>query len=103
MSKTYRKNIRIGICYGSNTEFYRSRRRRKRRSDNTQIRTVVGKYDGEDIDDALNIERMPKRNSWLEPTDGTVTYRSSDINHIARESSESDFKKRILRILKKKG
>lgn len=102
MSKTYRKNIRIGICYGSNTEFYRSRRRRKRRADNNKIRNVVGKYDAQDIDDALNIERMPKRNSWIEPTDGTVTYHSSDINQIERDSSESDFKKRILRILKKR-
>lgn len=102
MSKTYRKNIRVGICYGSNTEFYRSRRRRKRRSDNSQIRTVVGKYDVQDIDDALNLERLPKRSSWFEPTDGTVTYRSSDINQIERESKESDFKKRIFRILKKK-
>lgn len=102
MSKTYRKNIRAGICYGSNTEFYRSRRRRKRRADNNKIRNIVGKCDAQDIDDVLNIERMPKRDSWIEPTDGTVTYRSSDINQIARDSSESDFKKRILRILKKR-
>lgn len=96
MSDTYRKNIRVGICCGSNTNFYRKRRRTKRHRDNNRIRAVVANNNIEDIDDVLNIEKIPKRDSWNEPTDGSMTYHHTDKR--IKLTSHS----KILRLIKKR-
>ncbi len=75
MSKTYRKNVRVGICTGSNTEFYRERRRKYRRMIRNEIRKLINSGTEEDIENA-SFKKLLKHDSWEEPTDGTVTYRS---------------------------
>jgi len=80
MSKTYKKKLRIGICYGNNTEFYRERRRRNRRVNRNILRTVLSRHEGEDVDDNLQMVEIHKRDSWNEPTDGTVLMDVDTIN-----------------------
>lgn len=76
MGKTYRKNIRIGICEGTNTEFYRSRDRKIRRKNREICRGMVG---DEDRDLTVMNDKYIK-NDWEEPTDGTFVINDSTLN-----------------------
>ena len=86
MGKTRRKMIREGICTGSNTSFYRDRRHRQRRITNQRLREAVNTNSIEDLDDVEYLE-IPKEDSWMEPTDGTVLVDNSNLSeyeHIPR-------------------
>lgn len=93
MSKTYRKNVRVGICGGTNTEFYRGRRRKNRRTTKTQLHNVVTNGSDEDIEN-VSFDKLPKRDDYTEPTDGSVTYHHTDKNSDLQNS-------KLLRNLKK--
>jgi len=70
MSRTFKKNIRCFVCCGSNTEYYRARRRKVRRRCNHQLRTLMANRLPEDVDDLWTDPCLPKEDQWDEPTDG---------------------------------
>lgn len=83
MSRTYRKNLRVGICTGSNTEYYRERRRLQRRKLNQELHTLSSHYTVEAMEeDVVNNPKIPKVNEWLEPTDGRylITRHNKDLH-----------------------
>ena len=64
MSKTYHKVIRCGVCVGSNTTYYRARRRTFRRNAKQYLRIKLENF--------IHPEKLRKfKNSWDEPTDGS--------------------------------
>ena len=71
MSKSYSRYKRLGICYGSNTDFYRRRRRHERGVNNSNIRKILANKDISDFDDIFIPFKEPRNYKWTEPTDGT--------------------------------
>lgn len=71
MSKSYSRYKRLGICYGSNTDFYRRRRRHERGVNNSNIRKILANKDISDFDDIFVPFKEPRNYKWTEPTDGT--------------------------------
>ena len=76
MSKSYSKNIFLGMCYGSNTEYYRKRRQLRRHRNKQHLRNAL---QFEDIDENLKECNMPIRDSWDEPTDGGRKYTAKEL------------------------
>lgn len=74
MSRTYRKIIRCGNCCGSNTNYYRTRRRIFRRKTKQQLRI--------NLEDFVHPEKLKKfKDSWDEPTDGSWRVNWDVIKH----------------------
>lgn len=73
MSKSYSKYKTVGVCNGSNTRWYRARVRRLRGKNRQIIRNMVANKNAVDYDDCYLDYRQARRDSWLEPTDGTYT------------------------------
>lgn len=71
MSKSYGRYKTIGICTGSNTEYYRDRVRSFRTKNKQRLRNALANFNVEDFDDIYIDYRQPKKNDWDEPTDGT--------------------------------
>lgn len=71
MSKSFGKYKTMGVCTGSNTEFYRDRARQLRNKNRQKMRNVLANYNAEDFDDEFIEYKQAKRDSWMEPTDGT--------------------------------
>lgn len=90
MSRTYRKRVRVGICCGSNTEFYRNRTRRTATRNKRIMKNAVLRYDGEEIDEHIYEYKPPRRDSWREPTDGTYLYDRRRAERIASDNLHSD-------------
>lgn len=90
MSRTYRKVIKQGICYGSNTEFYRDMNRNCRHKNNQSLRELLANNDIETVNDLI-MSFKPIHDSWREPTDGTYLISKtakrdySDIHHWNRK------------------
>ena len=82
MSKSYAKNIKLGICTGSNTEFYRDRRKHQRRVNSNRIKNVLANNEIEEFDDKYIPYNIPKRDDWEEPTDGTVILSPKDVKEL---------------------
>lgn len=78
MSKSYSKYKRVGICTGSNTNYYRDRRRLFRTRDKQIIRNILAHYDVDKFDDLYTPENIPFKNDWDEPTDGTIRITAND-------------------------
>jgi hypothetical protein len=76
MSKSYSKNIFLGVCYGSNTEYYHKRRQLKRHRNKQHLRNAM---QFEDIEENLKECNMPTRDSWDEPTDGGRKYTAKEL------------------------
>jgi hypothetical protein len=76
MSKSYSKNIFLGVCYGNNTEYYHKRRQLKRHRNKQHLRNAM---QFEDVDDNLKDCNMPTRDSWDEPTDGGRKYTAKEL------------------------
>ena len=75
MSRSYKKYASSGICYGSNTEYYRDRNRNTRNKNKHIIRNTLKRYDVDKLDDIDGFEfienkRNPNYDPWNEPTDG---------------------------------
>lgn len=71
MSKSYGRYKTIGICYGSNTQYYRDRARSFRHKNRQIIRNIIANKNIEDFDDQYIDFRQPRKDDWDEPTDGT--------------------------------
>lgn len=84
MSKTKRKAIRVGICNGSNTSFYRDRRKRQRRINAQKLRAASNSLIiDEDIDDVMYL-KIPKKDDWREPTDGSILIEKEDLERYGK-------------------
>lgn len=71
MSKSFGSYKTIGVCTGSNTEFYRDRARQLRNKNRQKMRNVLANYKVEDFDDEFIEYMQSKRDDFREPTDGT--------------------------------
>ena len=71
MSKSYGKYKTCGVCWGNNTPYYKDRRRRIRMKNNQRLRTMMAHHNPEDYDDVFDPYIIPKKDDWMEPTDGT--------------------------------
>lgn len=72
MSKSYSKNMKVGICYGNNNSFYKQRRKVFKKRDKQAIRNTIAHFDIEDFDENYNPHNEVFKDDWIEPTDGTV-------------------------------
>ena len=99
MSRTRKKYIKMGNCCGSNTEYYRKRRKTENAKNKQILVNAFIKYDVEEIDEHIYNVSLP-HDKWNEPTDGTslVDYKSA-----SRKYSEFPefLKRKILPKLKK--
>lgn len=99
MSRSYKKNVKVGIAQGTNTEFYRSRDRKIRRKNREICRSMV---DDEDRDLTVMIDKYIK-NDWEEPTDGSYVYNEETLKQDARENNGgmlTKFQSKIARYIK---
>lgn len=90
MSRTFKKYIRHGICCGSNTEWYRERRKWLRKRNRQELEDALKHFEIEDLSETLIFTKMPKRDSWNEPTDGTRVYVPEDVNDRSLEIQSKD-------------
>lgn len=74
MSKSYGKYKSCGIATGSNTEWYRDRIRKIRNTNKHRIRNILSNYNINEFDDIYSPYSLHKKDTWREPTDGTVRY-----------------------------
>lgn len=98
MSKTTRKNIRVGICTGRNTEYYRDRTRKMRRKYSSNLRHIIRQFAIDVAEELIMNPKFPRRNEWDEPTDGTRLITRRNANDEASYIKEID---RTLRNYKK--
>jgi hypothetical protein len=81
MSKSYGNYKTVGICTGSNTEFYKERRKHQRRVNKNRIRNVIANNEADDFDDKFIPYNIPKKDDWEEPTDGTIMVKAKDLEN----------------------
>lgn len=79
MSKSYSKVKRVGICSGTNTDFYRERRKMFRAKDKQAMRDALAHCDIEDFDDEYEPHNEVFKDEWTEPTDGSCIYTAKGI------------------------
>ena len=89
MARTYRKVIRCGICHGTNTDYYRDRRRLARRQNNHMLRNLMANYAIEDVDNIIYTIVYP-HDDWNEPTDGTFLITKDNKKHYVGNNSFYD-------------
>jgi len=79
MSRSYKNIIKVGICNGRNTEFYRYLNRKERNTNRHNLRNLMANYNIEDVNDLIDIIEFP-HDDWCEPTDGTflISKKSKD-------------------------
>ena len=82
MSKSYAKYKSMGICCGHNTPWYRERRRRICRINNNRIRQILATKPIEEFDECFTPYKLPKKDTWREPTDGTIRYTAKKIKKL---------------------
>jgi len=72
MSKSYGRFKSVGALRGSNTEFYRKRNQYMRRKNRFILSNLLKKFSIDDVADYYSGFRLPKKDTWAEPTDGTL-------------------------------
>jgi hypothetical protein len=112
MSRSYKKYVKLGTCGGfgsDNSYFYRLRRRKISKQNRQILRNAVAHFDSKDVDEHIYDYRLPKRDDWREPTDGTRLYDKKDVERVLSDKSPylSDaykdwFRKKLLPKLKRK-
>lgn len=102
MSRTYRDNIRVGICYGDNRGYYKLRRRKRRALGKQNLRRLLANKDIEEASDSILNVKMPKKDTWYEPTDGRIVYNKRNINKPIRGYINEEFRNKLSRFLKPK-
>lgn len=84
MSRTYRKNISIGIAGGDNREWYKLRRRNFRRKFNNNLRYLLSNFSIKELSNLVLNPKYPKRDTWTEPTDGRILYNKDIVKNKLR-------------------
>lgn len=100
MSRTHRNAVRQGICSGNNTEFYRNRRKKERRVNRNHLKNVVNTTYEDDIDDNLNFEKIPTKDDWNEPTDGSILIDNDKMKQMLRECNNTEERHNLEKQLK---
>ena len=77
MSKTYRKMLKFGICTGTNTEYFRDRRREQRGLLRRELRNAMQYHD---MEDHILPVKFIMHDDWDEPTDGTWRINKKEFN-----------------------
>lgn len=97
MSRTYKKQLRMNFCCGSNTEFYRERNRKRRSLRKAQL-DKIRKMSIDDFSDMYMEPKIPKKDTWREPTDGYFLLDKNEYTKLKNEceNSTNDFSKRLL-------
>lgn len=95
MSRTYRKNLRMNTCCGSNTDFYRKRNRYYRRKRNQQL-TKIRKLTIEDFSDTYLDPKYPKKDTWREPTDGYFLLTKEEAKKLLNKQNNSNYINNLL-------
>ncbi len=72
MSKSYGRYKAVGALGGSNTEFYRKRNQYVRRKNRFILSNLLKKCSIDDVTDYYSGFSLPKKDTWAEPTDGTL-------------------------------
>lgn len=72
MSKSYGRFKSVGALCGSNTEFYRKRNQYVRRKNRSILSNLLKKCSIDDVADRYTGGSLPKKDTWAEPTDGTL-------------------------------
>lgn len=88
MSKSYGKYKSVGICVGSNTDFYRKRRKWARHINKNRMRAAIAKSNIDEIDDNFNPYNIVKKDHWEEPTDGTVKFYHKDVDDLHQNTNK---------------
>ena len=88
MSKSYGNYKTLGIATGSNTEYYRNRRKHQRRVNHNRLKTAMTNNYADEIDDVFNPYIIPKENQWNEPTDGHIKYSAKQIRRRIENSGK---------------
>lgn len=86
MSKSYSKIKKFGICTGSNTEYYRDKRRNIRAKEKQVFRDTLAHHDVSVFDEVYTPLNIPFKDTWSEPTDGTITMTARAIDRDAIKS-----------------
>jgi len=107
MSKSYRKYVKVGVCCGNNTKYYKNKRRRVSNKNNHILRNALAKYDADEIDEHVVEYKPPKGEDWDEPTDGTWTIDKKSAEKDIRDENLSDgykewLKRKVMPKLKKR-
>ena len=71
MSKSYSKIKKFGIRPGSNTEYYRNKRKNIRVKEKQVICNILAHNDVSVFDELYTPLNIPFKHDWNEPTDGT--------------------------------
>ena len=79
MSKSYGKYKTVGVCCGSNTEYYRDRYRVFRNKNKQIIRNIIANKSISEFDEYYLDFRQSRKNDWDEPTDGTFKLNCKDL------------------------
>lgn len=88
MSKSYAKHKSVGICVGSNTSFYRNRRKLQRHINKNRMRAAIAKSDTDEIEDNFQPYNIVKKDHWEEPTDGTVKYSPKEVKKLHEDTGK---------------
>lgn len=79
MSRSYKKKLRIGICEGSNTSYYRHKRRNYRSKLKHSIFKAM-QFEEPDDEYVHPEQEIFFKDSWDEPSDGSLLYRNEDLS-----------------------
>ena len=100
MSRTFRKNLRIGICTGDNREYYKIRRKKYKNKFKQNLRTLLRNKIIKEVSDLIMNPKYPKKDTWDEPTDGYWLI-SSKNTKIPKFLDEDFVKRKIIPNLRK--
>lgn len=89
MSKSYAKYKTIGICCGSNTGFYRDRRKHQRHVNKHRIRNTIANSGIEEFDEKYEEYYIPKNDDWEEPTDGHYKLTAKELRDMRKKNKKS--------------
>ena len=70
MSRSYKKNYKVGYCCKGNIRYYKKRRKLRRHRLSHEMHNLFANYTAEIIDEKVVGDVMPKENQWGEPSDG---------------------------------
>lgn len=102
MSRTYRKALRVGICYGNNTPFYKARRRHIRNINSQLMKNMMAHMSPDELNDNIYNIVLPKKDDWMEPTDGTYLVLPEMYTPHTKFVSPEYFRKMAERVFKSK-
>lgn len=83
------------MCTGSNTEFYRDRRHAQRARDRNNLRALLAHYHIDEVSDLWLDDKIPKRDTWEEPTDGSWPVFKSQLEALSKQYGEEYTKRKI--------